>query len=162
MSEHSDGGVPTGWRLLGTALWDQRPRSGAPGARADVEPVWVRNDLGGRDPLDPAHFFRGLADLPLVEREALDRLAEIPVLRGREPSTLRVEPILDLLKGAYHPGAVHTFVELGAYNAVAVLAGMGAFEGRDQVKGLLRDGAHLAKPQVLAQVQNGADVQQAD
>ena len=67
-----------GWHLLGEALLD-RWRGGS------AEPVWVRNDLGGRDPLEPAHFFRGWEAMPPLEREALERA------RGR---------VLDLGAGA--------------------------------------------------------------
>ena len=73
-----------------------------------------------------------------------------------------IERVLDRLEGAHEALAEHRLVELGAHQAVAVLAGMAALVGADQRHRLLGDRAHRAHVLLELEVQDRADVQAAD
>ena len=75
---------------------------------------------------------------------------------------LGIEAVLHLLEQAHGLGAVHLLVELGAHQAVAVLARMRALVGLDHGEGLLGDGAHGVGVLLQLQVEHGAHVQAAD
>ncbi len=90
----------------------------------------------------------------VVEAGRVDDLAGVQHAGG-------IETRLHLAEGAHQPLAVHGGVELGADDAVAVLARVRALEGLHQREGLLGDGAH--RPHVLLQleVEHRAHVQAA-
>ena len=73
-----------------------------------------------------------------------------------------VERILHRLERADDAGAEHAFVELGADNAVAVLAAVAALVLAHQGEAFLGDGAHGADVRRVLHVEDGADVQAAD
>ncbi len=74
---------------------------------------------------------------------------------------MRVEAVLDRLKGAHEARAEHRLVELGAQIAVAVLARMRALVLAHEGEGLLRDGAHRAHVLLQLEVEHGAHMQAA-
>jgi hypothetical protein len=77
-------------------------------------------------------------------------------------SSRRVEVVLDLSKISGHAPAEHLLVELGARDAVAMLAGMRALVVAHQREGLLGDGPHRRHVLVELEVEHRAHMQAAD
>ncbi len=73
-----------------------------------------------------------------------------------------VEGVLDLLEGGDQALAEHLRMQIGARDAVAVLAGMRPLEAADEIAGGFRDLAHGPDVPLLLHVEDRAHVQAAD
>ena len=97
----------------------------------------------------------------VAEQRAVVHARRADDLAGIEHA-VRVERLLDLLESAHQPVAEHRLVELGAHQAVAVLAGMGALVGAHHGERFLGDRAHRLDVLLLLQIEDRPHVQAAD